>query len=104
MELVHQYLSSSRSYQLLYVRHLWNQNKIQSTPEIAEYIEKVCGLNRHSHKQYLPENLDVARMGFDAIDQEKLFEVILADIIYCIDYQLFDELNDIFSYIDRHFM
>lgn len=92
MELVSHYLGSSRSYQVCYVYKLWNEKKIQATPEMAEYIEKECGITRHSFDAKCRE---VMLAPYGEHDFDTYAEAILAFVIYCIDHQHFEAIGEV---------
>lgn len=91
MELVIQYLKESRTYQVTHVVRLWNEGKVQATPEIAGFIEKECGITRHDFKE---KTVNVIRSDDDDVDNNIIAEAMLAFIIFCIDNQEFDAVAE----------
>lgn len=91
MELVSVYLGSSRSYQVSYVYRLWKENKILATPDMATYIEKQCGITRH-HFDAKCREVMLSTKGEH--DSDTVAEAILAYIIYCIDHQHFEAIEE----------
>jgi|GEM_PF-4460943 len=99
MELVHQYMSTSLFFQCCYVIQLWNEQGIKATPEIASFIEKECGITRDVFKQQIYQSGYL----FPKDNNEEACKLILAYIIYCIDYQCFQELGKTFSLLKKIF-
>lgn len=90
MELITSYMSQSRSYQQHHVIELWNQFKIQGTPEIADFIETICGITRHDFITKFQQ-----AQASDAPDLQA--EATLAYIIWCIDQQRFSTIEELLS-------